>query len=151
MTFNTFDIAKSILNEVRASAPATFSGLGLIFYSPPLRLPVIPLGDESRFLPPLPIVGSDRIAQILARISVADSPWHDGFHLIDVPSVEMTHVSQFFSPPLGASRHPVPNAPIGARHMAAMLGSTLPTVDITALLTKRGDLLVFKNGAPLPG
>ena len=151
MTVNTFEVAKSILNEVRANAPATFSGLGLIFYNPPLSLPVITLGYESLFLPPLPIVGADVIAQILARISVAESPWHDGFHLIDAQSVEMTHVSQFFSPPLEAAHYSVSDPPIGARHMAAMLGSTLPTVDVTALLTKRGDLILFKNGALLAG
>jgi hypothetical protein len=125
----------------------SFSGLGLIFYVPPMRLPVVPLGDESLFLPSLPIRGITAIAQTLARISVIGSPWHDGFHLIDVQALAITHLSQFFAPPLEAAASLRASAtPIGARQMAAILGSTLPTVDCTALLSKGGEPLMFRKG-----
>lgn len=150
MTVDMCPLIKCLFDRVRASVPAAFSGLGLIFYHSPMRLPVVPLGHQSLFQPPLPIAGADAIAEALARISVIDSPWHDGFHLIDARSVEMTHVSQFFSPPLDVGRLPVSAVPVGARHMAAVLGSILPTVEVVALLTKRGESFVFKNGTLLP-
>jgi hypothetical protein len=115
-----------------------------------MRLPVTSLGDQSLFEPRLPVRGIEAMAEVLARISTLESKWHDGFHLIDTRAVEMTHVSQFLAPPIdSAARLPVPATPIGARQMAAILGSMLPIVECAALLTKGGESLVFRAGAAL--
>jgi hypothetical protein len=148
VTNDTYSFVTSLLKEVRVRSSPSFSGLGLILYAPPMRLPVVSLGDQSLFQPQLPVREIETIAEVLARISTLESPWHDGFHLIDARAAEMTHVSQFFSPPLDRAQSlRVSAMPIGARQMSAMLGSMLPIVECTALLTKRGDSLVFRAGA----
>jgi hypothetical protein len=139
-----------LLDLIREDLPNSFSGLGLIFYVSPLQLPVVALADQALFHPGLPVRGLHAIAQVLTKISVLESPWHDGFHLIDARLPAITHVSQFFAPSVASPRHIETLArPMGARQMAAILGSTLPNVDCTALLAKNGEPTVFVDGVKL--
>jgi hypothetical protein len=136
-----------LLDEVLASRPKTFVGLGMIFYDAPMRLPVAPLGDQSQFRPALPVRGGDSIARVLEEITQAESPWHDGFHLIDVEANELTHLSQFFAPPLEFIESPRRGAvPSGARHLAAMAGSRIESVSYTAVVSSNGATMVFRRG-----
>ncbi len=142
------DFAFDLLDRVRAKASASFTGLGLIFYVAPLRLPVAALGDESLFQPVLPVEGVANIADVLVAISSVASLWHDGFHLVDVRAGTLTHVCQFLAPPpevLPAVRRGM--LPIGARQMAALAGSRIESVACAALLSDHGGPLVFRKGA----
>lgn len=126
---------------------ANFSGLGLIFYRPPLSLPVLPLGDAQQFPYRLPASGAGQMSQLLAEISSLTSPWHDGFHLVSSDLFAITHISQFFSPPIDIDLPEFSSlAPMGARQMAAVLGSMLASVDYVALLNGRAQLSVFQRG-----
>lgn len=147
MTDSTRHLAFQLLDLMQPHTTADFSGLGLIFYMPPLSLPVAPLGDQSTFQPTLPVQGIEPIALVLASISNLDSAWHDGFHLIDAESVALTHLSQFFCPPLSLLDKPLPRStPQGARYMAAIAGSRIPGVLCTALLSRSRGAQVFNNG-----
>jgi len=144
------DFAFDLLDQVRVRAPSDFTGLGLVLYTAPLRLPVAALGDQSLFRPALPVRGAEQIAGVLAEISTASSPWHDGFHLLDVHERALTHVCQFLAPPLELVEAPLGRAlPVGARHSAAVAGSRLESVACTALLSNSGGALVFHRGVAM--
>ncbi|MES2299477.1 MAG: hypothetical protein V4582_20740 [Pseudomonadota bacterium] len=137
----------NLMENVRRLKGPGFVGLGVIVYRRLLGLPVIPLGSQANAHPRLPAQGIDTIADILAEIADRSSPWHDGFHLVDSDTFTLTHVSQFFSPPLptsgsisGVSEH------MGARQMAALLGSRMPNIECIVLLNQDGAVHVFKDG-----
>lgn len=139
--------AGALLLEITRQRTPSFSGLGLLVYAPPLRLPVGPLGDIAAFPSALPAHGCVEIARILADASTLDSPWHDGFHLIDGAVGSLTHICQFFAPPIDALPSVKPGQrPIGARHAAAVAGSTLDGVICTALVSAKGDAQIFAHG-----
>ncbi|UGQ45659.1 hypothetical protein [Massilia endophytica] len=137
----------SLLSEIRRAAAGDFTGLGLVFYRPPLRLPSHPLGDPAMFRPHLPLAGDLRIAQVLAGISRTGSPWHDGFHLIDCSAFALTQVCQFLSPPLALLDPPEPDQyPVGARWRAAAAISRMPEVALSALIGRQGNAAIFRQG-----
>lgn len=142
-----YEFAFDLLERVSARTSAAFAGLGLVLYGAPMRLPVAALGDQSLLLPALPVQGAENIAQVLADISTAASPWHDGFHLIDAGAKRLTHVCQFLAPPLAlldAARQP--GLPVGARHLAAVAISKMESVVCTALLSNTGGAQIFRHG-----
>ncbi len=140
----TSSAVRKLLDLIALSNAESFSGLGLIFYRPPLSLPVLPLGDVERFPYSLPVTGAKSIANVLMKTSNLDCPWHDGFHLIDIHDFALTHVSHFFSPPL--AQQPSSSAPIGARKMAAILGSLLQSVDCIAILNSKKQTSIYSSG-----
>jgi hypothetical protein len=141
------DFAFGLLDAVRRTASDGFSGLGILFYLGPLHLPVVPLGDQTLFNPSLPIAGFECIVRVLAAISTTKSAWHDGFHLIDVKTAQLTHISQFFAPPIEVLQACVPHGtPMGARQLAAVAGSRMDTVACTGLLSRNADPIVFSGG-----
>lgn len=142
----------ALLEQVTRLHTPSFTGLGLVFYRNPMSLPACALGDQSLFEFSLPAEGSEHIADILSRISQADSNWHDGFHLIEVDEFKLTHVCQFLSPSPELLSPPSPgNLPIGARQKSAMAISRLPSVACAALINSRGEAQVFLGGALLKG
>lgn len=141
------DFACEILRRVRARIKPTFTGLGLVLFEPPIRLPVASLGDQTLFKPLLPVSNIEKIAAVLTIISDASSPWHDGFHLVDVRLRALTHISQFLAPPIELLKHTCTGQlPVGARHLAALGGSALDSVACSALLGSEGILEVFVGG-----
>ncbi|MEO8736582.1 MAG: hypothetical protein ABI380_08585 [Edaphobacter sp.] len=140
------DWLQSVFSALGASYVERFSGLGLILYYPRLPLPVLPLVQSASALP-LPTRNLQESIQLLHVLCQFDSAFHDGFHLVDAESLSITHVSQFFSPPIPDI---VPELrtdhPIGARFMSAWLGSNLPAVCMTATLSKSEGGLVFSRG-----
>lgn len=141
-----------LLGQVQSHGTHAFSGLGLIFYSSLADLPIVALGDQALFPRTLPVADRKALASLLADISTFSSPWHDGFHLIEATSFELTHISQFLSPPVEFLRQSNSQGlPVGARHMAAMAGSRIASVSYTALLSNKGAPTVFKRGLSLSG
>jgi hypothetical protein len=136
-----------LLENVRRRKGPGFVGLGVIVYRQFAGLPVLALGSQANSHPRLPARGVDTIADVLTEIADRSSPWHDGFHLMESDTFTLTHVSQFFSPPLpldgifaGVAEH------MGARQMAALLGSSMPNVECIVLLNQGGQVHVFKGG-----
>ncbi len=141
---------KDFLTKIANTPPSDFVGLGLIFYSSLEGLPVFPLGDQAA-ISGLPIQEEEKIKNYLLAISCRSSHWHDGFHLLDVRSGELTHVAQFVSPPLDFVRaNPDCRWPSGARQMAALLASTLPQVVSSVVVPTTGHIQVYKAGKLMP-
>lgn len=136
-----------LMEAIASKQGGDFAGLGIIVYAPPLELPVAPLGDEASFCRDLPIGRVPELVHVLCEMSLVDSPWHDGFHLIDATTKQLTHICQFFAPPI----HLLPNAsrgapPIGARQAAAIAGSRMESVVCTALMSAKGSREIYVQG-----
>jgi len=141
-----------LMTAIAAEQGRDFSGLGVIAYIPPLRLPVAPLGDESSFGHILPIDDFSALVRVLRAMSHVNSAWHDGFHLIDARTKQLTHVCQFFAPAidlLPVAQRGAP--PIGARQAAAIAGSRMETVACTALMSTKGSREIYVQGVGLTG
>ena len=146
------NVVRGLLDQAVRSPTPKFSGLGVIFYRRPMRLPVHALGSQKSFRPSLPIHGVTAIAETLRAISSVGSPWHDGFHLIDSRSLTLTHVSQFISPSRAALRKSrIGDRPIGARQLAAIAVSEYKAVDCVALVNARGTTQLYRDGRMLKG
>jgi hypothetical protein len=123
-----------------------FTGLGVILYRPPMVLPVtslLPPGQE----PMSKVLDVADNAKFLRTLSDSSGDLHDGFHLIDVEQLAITHVCQYVAPPIPAA---MPNGalpyPVGARYMTALLASLLPSVVLSAMLNKREGAVAFVDG-----
>lgn len=142
---DTVDFTLLVLHRVSKLLTPNFSGLGVIFYRPPMILPVLSLGDFGRFPCEHPIQGVERIADILAGLADESSAFHDGFHLVDIESKRLTHVAQFVAPPLPSVGEQKRGWPLGARQMTALLSSRLNSVATVGLLSEQ-EATVFANG-----
>lgn len=142
-----------MLLKLAADRPVDFVGIGIIAYSAIEGLPVVPLGSESNAQIDLPISGESNITKALSLLATRRNARHDGFHLIDSNSGDLTHIAQFVSPPLDAvGANPHAAWPHGARQMAALLISTLPQVDITAVVSADGNIQLYEKGIQtMPG
>ncbi|MDI1238180.1 MAG: hypothetical protein PSV26_11915 [Polaromonas sp.] len=141
------NVALQVMMELKRLRTSGFSGIGVVFYKPPLKLPIAPLGKPSTTKPGLPVQGVSDIAMTLASVSDKASPWHDGFHLVDVQSLALTHIAQFISPPLVHVSDIASDAqPAGARQMTALLTSRIPCVYSVALLSAAGEISFYSEG-----
>lgn len=139
---------RKLLLKLAANRPADFVGLGVIAYSTIEGLPVVPLGSVPNAQPDLPVSGENNVMLTLASLATRRSTRHDGFHLIEANSGNLTHVAQFVSPPLDAAlANPRTDWPHGARQMTALLISTLPQVEIAAVVSADGNVQLYENGA----
>ncbi|WP_081194612.1 hypothetical protein [Halomonas sp. BC1] len=141
------DQAMILLRSIASNRCRDFSGTGVIFYSDLGKLPHLQLttGNEK---PSVTQLGDHDIASALASISTMCGPFHDGFHFIDMNSWQMTHLSQFISPPIphdAAQRF----HGTGARLMAAMLASLLPGITCVGLVSQGGQVHLFYGGVDI--
>jgi hypothetical protein len=142
---STQDLAVELLIKARDRLPADFSGLGIVFYEHLDCLPFLPLNVLAAPNFSLPRNGIDQIASALAEISSYQSQWHDGFHFVDILSRQLTHVSQYLSPPLTHAVNKVISAE-GARQMTAILSTMISGVSGVGLLTYARELSYFESG-----
>lgn len=141
---NNFPI--DLLGQVKIWRSNSFTGVGIVFYSALKALPSAALGNPITPKPQLPASGIDAIARTLADISDSVSPWHDGFHMVDTRSQELTHISQFLAPPLSNLSYLPESRPSGARLMTAMISSMMDGIDCVGVLSTSGEIVVYKNG-----
>lgn len=132
------------VSAVKRAVGSQFTGVGLIFYSPPLELPIVALRGEEPAPVKLPLKGR-AVVEALADMSTFASLWHDGFHLLEAETLTLTHLAQFVSPPIAAFRGKLPQRG-GARHMTAALSSLVNGVDSAAVLTADGRASIYRGG-----
>jgi hypothetical protein len=140
-----------LLKRLKLLRPVSFSGVGLVFYFHLEGLPNTPLGSRTAPTPDLPVFGTEAIAQILASVSDHASPWHDGFHMIDMRSKALTHLSQYLAPSLGGLSKLPADRPNGARQMTALLSSTIPGIAYVGVLSTGEEIVVYESGNVLAG
>ncbi|WEX15285.1 hypothetical protein P2T68_32670 [Pseudomonas sp. G11] len=143
------DFPVRVLEQIKRLKSELFSGVGLVFYCHLEELPSVPLGHSNAMKPDLPIFGVEAISRILAKVSDYASPWHDGFHMIDVTSKSLTHLSQFLAPPLTGLAQLPEDLPNGARQMTALLISLIPGIAYVGVLSTSNEVVVYKNGRTL--
>jgi hypothetical protein len=135
-----------LLDQVNLWKTDSFTGVGVVFYSELKELPSAALGNDATPKPWLPVSGADAIARTLADVSNSASPWHDGFHMIDIRSQTLTHLSQFLAPPLHSLEHLPKARPSGARQMTALISSMIEGIDYVGVLSTSGEIVVYQNG-----
>lgn len=146
MTLQDNHFPALLLGQVNIWRPNSFTGVGVVFYSELRALPSAALGNSATPKPWLPVSGVDAIARTLAEVSDNASPWHDGFHMVDIQSQTLTHLSQFLAPPLNNLSHLPKARPRGARLMTALISSMIEGIDYVGVLSTSGEIIVYKNG-----
>ena len=136
-----------IMERVWQERTTGFTGLGVVFYTPPIDLPSTPLRGDVDALGALPVYGIDNIARHLSAASDLRSPWHDGFHFVDVAQLSLTHLAQYLAPTLASEVLPSgAERPSGARQMTALLTSNIPSVAAVAVISTAGDIRLYASG-----
>jgi hypothetical protein len=141
------DFPVILLKQIKRLRSESFSGVGLVFYSHLAELPSVPLGQRNAIKPDLPIFGVDEISRVLVKVSDHDSPWHDGFHMIDTQSHSLTHLSQFLAPPVKDFAQLPEDLPSGARQMTALLTSLIPGIRYVGVLSMGDEITLYENGS----
>ena len=132
------------LTEIRCNSTAEFTGLGIVFYKSLNNLPYLTLHEKK--------LSSDLcfsdINKTLLTISEYSSPYHDGFHFIDIQAMEITHISQYISPPIELINdlNLETVIPCGAREMTAFLTSKINGILYVGLISSDKNIKIFKNG-----
>jgi hypothetical protein len=137
---NVIRTLHNILSCVQKAAGDYFTGVGLLICDAPDNLPILPL--RSRTYPPCT---NDLIAS-LAAISVPESEYHDGFHVIS-SDWKLLRVSQYFSPPIVYNVFIDRTKLFGGRYLAALFGSAIHTVKVAGIASRRFGIAVFKDGS----
>ena len=118
--------------------------LGIVFYKSLTNLPYLTLHEKK--------LSSDLcfsdINKTLSTISEYSSPYHDGFHFIDIQAMEITHISQYISPPIELINdlNLETVIPCGAREMTAFLTSKINGILYVGLISSDKNIKIFKNG-----
>lgn len=122
-----------------------FSGIGIIFYKDLSNLSMVSLGSENTYPLHLPLCNYEMVLESLASLSQLSSEWHDGFHLYDLGSSCLTHISQFISPNVDLYKGNHTDKPLGARQMSAIISSMIVGISGVGLLT-RNKMAIYESG-----
>ena len=142
MPSNRSEQLRKILETARTHIPENeFCGIGAVLYLVYDGLPVLPLCSDHSFQ------NSISLAEQLAQASLFSNPCHDGFHLIS-NELQLTHTNQYFAPPLPskASAYSRAKKTCGARYMSAQIGSLLPMVSCTGIVSDKEGIVIFEDG-----
>lgn len=129
---------RALLNDVWLHSGADFSGIGIIVCNKPFDLPIINLRQDAPDI-------SGTTVEALSSLSSSKSIFHDGFHILNEIG-EITHVAQYFSPPIVREAYFDRRRPVGGRFVAGLFGSALSGVLMTGIVSEGLGLSVFENG-----
>src|SRR3546814_6504832 len=105
------------------AAGEDFSGVGVLICDAPETLPIVPLRSKSMLPDAKDVVAS------LAAISILDSEYHDGFHIVS-SDWQLIRISQYFSPPIVSNAFIDRSKLIGGGYEAELFGSAIPSVKL---------------------
>lgn len=128
---------KNLLYEVWLKSSGDFSGIGLVVCNSTANLPIVSLRDTEPDM-------AGRIVEVLSRVSSKNSEYHDGFHFLNEEG-ELTHVAQYFSPPVAQGVYFDRSRIVGGRYVAALFGSSIPEVIRTGIVSERHGLSIFES------
>lgn len=94
----------------------------------------------------MPLPGAKDLITSLAAISVPDSEYHDGFHVVS-SGWRLIRVSQYFSPPIVANATIDRTKLFGGRYIAALFGSAIHGVQLAGIASRGFGIAVFKDGS----
>jgi hypothetical protein len=122
-----------------------FFGIGMILYDPDIfdhsmhkdLRPSIPCPKDVS-------LGEEKTLSLLFEIADKSNKLHDGFHFFDYTSGLMTHVAQYFFPPI------VPkidvNENYGTRYHSAQYGSCIEGIILTGAINSDNQYHIFRKG-----
>ena len=142
MSEGDFELEPALAVLLRRSAMIAgddFTGLGVVVSTESAVLPIFPIGPVIEIDPQIAPI------DLLGMISVARSPHHDGFHILN-PRLRVCAISQYFSPPVVPEIQINRAMPFGGRYLAALFGSTLHGVSATGIATPTLGVIIFVNG-----
>ncbi|MBA1188679.1 hypothetical protein G7Z99_06410 [Pseudomonas entomophila] len=128
-----------ILREVVKLSGKDFSGVGVIVWNEEFDLPIFPLRVN------VTVPNNEKLAVNLAQISSLNSDLHDGFHILTT-TLKLVRVAQYFSPPIVHNIRLNRERRFGGRYLAALFGSKIPGVVLSAVATPTLGIAIFKNG-----
>lgn len=131
---------RSVLWQVQTAAGKDFTGVGVLVCDAPDTLPILPIRPVSVLSGGMDLVSS------LATISVPESEYHDGFHIVS-SDWRLIRVSQYFSPPMVANVTIDRSKLFGGRYVAALLGSAIQGVQMAGIASRGFGIAVFKEGS----
>lgn len=133
---------KKLLFKIDDASDDDFSGTGIVVYREIDDIPIFPLHHSN-------LAGwSCDIESTLIEISKISNPYHDGFHFVS-SGFQLTHTSQYFSPPIVKNVILDRSKIVGGRYMAALFGSYLSNVLLAGIITKKNGIVVFENGVDI--
>ncbi|MFM2596001.1 hypothetical protein AAFX19_24685 [Vibrio harveyi] len=127
------------LTQVKQLASHDFSGIGLVVYKGLKSIPIFPLQEQNFKTNP------NKLVSDLLEISSYGSKYHDGFHFIS-EDFKLSHVAQYFSPPIVSNANVDYSKALGGRFMAALFGSYVQGVLLTGILTRGNGIIIFEHG-----
>lgn len=137
-TIRLRDLMKGIYN----SSHKDFSGIGIVLYENISNIPIFPLRKSN------PEIDYSDITPALVSISSHKSDYHDGFHFIS-SNWQLTHISQYFSPPIIPDIELCRESGFGGRYLAALFGSKIIGVNLCGIASKNFGLAIFKDGVEI--
>ncbi|MGG7670750.1 hypothetical protein ACQ4OC_19215 [Yersinia sp. J1] len=130
---------RDLLYEVwKQTNNSEFSGIGIIVCDYADNLPITNLRDTYPDY-------SGSISGLLSNISNKKSKYHDGFHILNMKG-DITHVAQYFSPPIIQGSNFDRSRLVGGRFVAALFGSSISGVLMTGIVSEGHRLSIFENG-----
>ena len=133
-----------LLESLAKNSNVSFSGAGLVLYKRKMPLSMYHC-NLNNATPDYGLLrmGTKKFLTYLMEISHYQHPYHDGFHFINAEGI-LTHVAQFFSPPIVHSFVNLPGQ--GARTFCARCGSKIEGVLMVGSVSSTNSISLFQNG-----
>lgn len=139
LKINTDDLY-TLLYKIRNEIPNDlFSGIGIVIYESLDNLPLFQLSENSK------INQEMDLSLVIKESCQITNLNHDGFILIN-KNLEATHRNIYFAPPINSSVTFIKEKGYGTRYVAALLGSIMDGVLLTAVVSHSYGIVIFKNG-----
>lgn len=144
MDIITEEFIWSSLKSLHKKNNKDFMGTGIVFYTDLSNLPFINLNkntDEA-------ILADENFIELIYRLSLKESPYHDGFHFFNTNLMTLTHISQYLAPVIEINDTSALDAirPCGAREMTAYLTSLTKGVVSVGLISHIDGIKAYRDG-----
>lgn len=144
MDIITEEFIWSSLKSLHKKNNKDFMGTGIVFYTDLSNLPFINLNkntDEA-------ILADENFIELIYRLSLKQSPYHDGFHFFNTNLMTLTHISQYLAPVIEINDTSALDAirPCGAREMTAYLTSLTKGVVSVGLISHIDGIKAYRDG-----
>lgn len=139
----------NLLKELSQCKSQYFSGAGFVLYDNLQFLAKYHcnLVNDGQPVPPLKL-GSPELISYLIEIASCQHAYHDGFHFINASGI-LTHVAQFFSPPVDKLLANIPGQ--GARTFCSQCGSNVQGVLMVGSVSSNHTIYLFEKGQLIKG
>lgn len=121
MDIITEEFIWSSLKTLHKKNNKDFMGTGIVFYTDLSNLPFINLNKNTDAA----ILADENFIELIYRLSLKQSSYHDGFHFFNTNLMTLTHISRYLAPVIEINDTSALDAirPYGAREMTAYFTS----------------------------